>query len=275
MHTLNRPSTDILTIIQSLTRINCFLVFWVNLVSFEIREFMKLTGRQEYFIICLLDLYRMTGGPIHYSTLAERVGVSPFTAYDMLQNLKEKGFVTSSYRLEQEGKTVGRSEVVFSPTQLAYKRFADLETRTNFFDWEVLRIQIEKKILAGDVQSHELADELIARIPKDSPDSLRYCFAIITLLILRLYKNTGRLILVERMPQILRLKETFTKSGLLILGGFILGFLATEDYLILEKEPAILEYVQLYQSLVSEMEPRVVDRLAKSINDIFTTVLKI
>jgi len=77
------------------------------------------------------------------------------------------------------------------------------------------------------------------------------------------------------MPQILRLKKTFTKSGLLILGGFILGLLATEDFLILEKEPAILEYVQLYQSLVSEMEPQVVNRLAKSINDIFSTVLKI
>jgi len=114
---------------------------------------MKLTGRQEYFIICLLDLYRMTGGPIHYSTLAERVGVSPFTAYDMLQILKEKGFVTSSYRLEQEGKTVGRSEVVFSPTQLAYKRFAELDTRTNSFDWEVARIQIKKRILAGDVRA--------------------------------------------------------------------------------------------------------------------------
>lgn len=95
------------------------------------------------------------------------------------------------------------------------------------------------------------------------------------MLILRLCKNTGRLILVERMPQILRLKKTFTKSGLLILGGFILGLLATEDFLILEKEPAILEYVQLYQSLVSEMEPQVVNRLAKSINDIFSTVLKI
>ena len=236
---------------------------------------MKLTDRQEYFIICLLDLYRRTEGPIHYSTLAERVGVSPFTAYDMLQVLKEKGFVTSSYRLEPGGKTVGRSEVVFSPTQLTFKRFAKLDTGTESFDWEAAVIQVKKRVLAGDVPGKELAEELIAKIPQDSPDSLRYCFAVITFLILRLCKDTGRIIQVERIPQLLRLKKTFTKSGLLILGGFILGLLAMENSLILESEQIILEHVQRYQSLVSEMEPQVVRQLGKNINDMFSTVLKI
>ena len=194
---------------------------------------MKVTDRQEYFITCLLDLYRISEGPIHYSTLAERVGVSPFTAYDMLQVLKEKGFVTSSYRLEPEGKMVGRSEVVFSPTQLAYERVAELDTRKNSFDWKAAISQVKKRILAVDVPSKELAEELIAKIPEDSPGSLQYCFAVITFLILLLRKNTGRITLVEAIPQLLRLKETFTKSGLLILGGFILGLLAMENSLIL------------------------------------------
>ena len=236
---------------------------------------MKVTDRQEYFITCLLDLYRISEGPIHYSTLAERVGVSPFTAYDMLQVLKEKGFVTSSYRLEPEGKMVGRSEVVFSPTQLAYERVAELDTRKNSFDWKAAISQVKKRILAVDVPSKELAEELIAKIPEDSPGSLQYCFAVITFLILLLRKNTGRITLVEAIPQLLRLKETFTKSGLLILGGFILGLLATENSLFLGSEQAILEYVQRYQSLVLEMESQVVRRLGKSISDMFSAVLRI
>jgi len=94
-------------------------------------------------------------------------------------------------------------------------------------------------------------------------------------LILLLRKNTGRITLVEAIPQLLRLKETFTKSGLLILGGFILGLLATENSLFLESEQAILEYVQRYQSLVLEMESQVVRRLGKSISDMFSAVLRI
>ena len=74
---------------------------------------MKLTRRQETFIHRLLDLYRELDGPIHYSLLAERVGVSPFTAYDMLRLLEEKGLVTSEYRLDSDKPVV---TVYKSPT---------------------------------------------------------------------------------------------------------------------------------------------------------------
>ena len=45
---------------------------------------MKLTRRQTTFVERLVDLYHEAQGPIHYSTLARRLGVSRFTAYDML-----------------------------------------------------------------------------------------------------------------------------------------------------------------------------------------------
>ena len=235
---------------------------------------MKLTHRQETFIRRLLDLCREYKGPIHYSTLAERIGVSPFTAYDMLRLLEEKGFVTSEYRIEAGKSTVGRSEIVFLPTQLTYNRFAELANGADLDNWENVKSQIMKRILAGDIRDRDLADELIARIPPDAPETLRYCFEVITLLILRLGKNTGRKILVERMPQILEWKESFSKSGLIILGGFILGLLASDNSLILERDQPILEYVQRYQSLVSEMEPRLANRLANNIYDMFSSVLK-
>ena len=97
---------------------------------------MKLTHRQETFIRRLLDLCREYKGPIHYSTLAERIGVSPFTAYDMLRLLEEKGFVTSEYRIEAGKSTVGRSEIVFLPTQLTYNRFAELANGADLDNWE-------------------------------------------------------------------------------------------------------------------------------------------
>ncbi len=235
---------------------------------------MNLTHRQETFIIRLLDLCREFKGPIHYSTLAESVGVSPFTAYDMLRLLEEKGFVTSEYRNEAGKSTVGRSKIVFRPTQLTYDRFAELANGADLNDWDNIKSQIMKRILAGNIHDHELANELIARIPPDAPETLRYCFEVITLLIVRLGKNTGRKVLVERMTQILEWKESFSKSGLIILGGFILGLLATDNSLILEREQPIFEYVQRYQSLVTKMEPQLVNRLAKNIYDMFSLVLQ-
>jgi DNA-binding PadR family transcriptional regulator len=236
---------------------------------------MKLTHRQEIFFYRLLDLYRESKGPIHYSTLAERVGVSPFTAYDMLRLLEEKGFVTSEYRIEAGKSTVGRSEIVFLPTQLADNRFAELANGADLSNWEEVKSQIMERILAGDIRDHELADDLITRVPLDAPDSLRYCFEVMTLLVLRLGKNTGRKVLVERMPQILGWKESFSKSGLIILGGFILGLLAMDNSLLLDRDQPILEYVQKYQSLISKMEPRLANRLANNIYDMFSLVLKV
>ena len=80
---------------------------------------MKLTRRQETFIRNLMDLSRELQGPIHYSMLAERTGVSRITAYDMLRLLEEKGFVRSDYQLAEGKSGPGRSEIVFWPTEQA------------------------------------------------------------------------------------------------------------------------------------------------------------
>ena len=76
---------------------------------------MKLTRRQEEFIESLIDLNREVEGPIHYSVLAERLGVSPFTAYDMLRLLEEKGLVRSEYHLAAGKSGPGRAERLFCP----------------------------------------------------------------------------------------------------------------------------------------------------------------
>jgi len=236
---------------------------------------MELTHRQETFFLRLLDLYRESYDPIHYSTLAERVGVSPFTAYDMLRMLEEKGFVTSEYRLDHDKTTPGRSEVVFLPTQLTYNRFAELAGDADLNDWESVKSQIMAKIRAGDVQDQVWADELLTRVSPDEPDSLRYCFEVMTLLILRLGNGAARRILVERIPQLKETKELISKSGLLLLGGFVLGLLANDSSLLIGLDASILEHIKRYQSFVMNMEPHLCNRLATRINDMFSLVLQV
>ena len=70
---------------------------------------MKLTGRQRAFLSAFLGLYRESQAPVHYTTLAQRVGVSKITAYDMLRVLEERDLVQSEYVLRGKGQGAGRS----------------------------------------------------------------------------------------------------------------------------------------------------------------------
>ena len=81
----------------------------------------KLTARQKAFLEKLLELYHEHKGPVHYSAVAERLGVNRFSAYDMLKVLEKKGFASSSYALRSAapaaatghtgpGRSMGRHE---------------------------------------------------------------------------------------------------------------------------------------------------------------------
>jgi len=102
---------------------------------------MELTGRQRDLLNKLLDLYSKTHHPVHYSTIAERLGVSPMTAYDMLRLLEERGFVVSHYVLPESGP--GRSTVVFSPTSKSIEMMSRLAKEDwDREEWEKIKDQI-------------------------------------------------------------------------------------------------------------------------------------
>lgn len=236
---------------------------------------MHLTRRQETFIHRLLDLYRELNVPIHYSVLAERVGVSPFTAYDMLRLLEEKGLVISEYRVDSDKPVVGRSEVVFRPTERARQVFVELAGEADKGNWEEVKAQILENIQRGGVHDYALAEEMLARVPPDVPDILRYCIEVMTIVILRLSKGAGRRVLAEHLPQIMEWKGMVTPSDLLLLGGFVLGLLANEDKSDVEWNQLFLKHIQRYQSLVMNMEPHLCHRLSDSIKNVLAPILNI
>ena len=80
---------------------------------------MKLTRRQEEFIKKMIEMGQELDGPFHYTLVADQLGVSPFTAYDMLRLLEEKGFVTSEYKLATDKSGPGRATRLFYPTEKA------------------------------------------------------------------------------------------------------------------------------------------------------------
>ena len=231
-----------------------------------------LTRRQEEIIHKMLDLYHELQGPIHYSTLADRLGVSPFTAYDMLRLLEEKGLVSSEYQLAPNKTGPGRALRVFQPTQLAQKLFQNLVEETGGADWEEVKQRFLDKTSKGEIQERELVQEMLARIPSEGKSQVQYCVEVMTIVALRIRSIKGRILLKKFFPEMLPDKKPARKTNLCLLGGFALGMLAIEDSSDHEWEQQLLEHVQIYMDIVTKMDIRRRQLLGEKLTRLFATL---
>ena len=231
-----------------------------------------LTRRQEEIIRKMLDLYHELQGPIHYSTLADRLGVSPFTAYDMLRLLEEKGFVSSEYQLAPDKTGPGRAVRVFQPTQLAQKLFQSLAEETGGADWEEVKQHILDKTRKGEIQEPELVQEMLARIPSEGKSQVQYCVEVMTIVALRIRNIKGRILLKKFFPEMLPDTKPARRTNLCLLGGFALGMLAIEDSSDREWEKQLLEHVQVYMDIVTKMDIRRCQLLGEKLTRVFATL---
>ena len=164
------------------------------------KEGTRLTARQRTFLDKLLELYREHRGPVHYSDVAERLGVNRFSAYDMLKVLEKKGLASSSYALRSAtsaaaGEHVGpgRSIVVFAPTPEAAATFGPPSEQSEAGeDWGKVR-ELVLSILAQarEVSPRAALGELLARLP-DTHAPLSYCAEMIGALLLNMQRVRTR-----------------------------------------------------------------------------------
>ncbi|WP_067929699.1 LexA family protein [Alicyclobacillus shizuokensis] len=124
---------------------------------------MKLTERRKQFLQQLIDLYYRTQLPVHYEALAKAIGVSKWTAYDMLMELEKLGLLTRNYSISRG--EVGRSQIVFLPTQKAYELFQqNCVTPTLLADWLKIRNRILELVNSSSNSPKEAIQEIIHEI---------------------------------------------------------------------------------------------------------------
>ncbi len=175
---------------------------------------IKLTARQKTFLDKLRDLCRERRGPVHYSAVAKRLGVSKFSAYDMLRVLEQKGVAASEYLLSAGRSGPGRSRVVFYPTVPNVWEGWSGEIDE---DWLRLKQRLLNELQeARDLNYREKLADTLAHLP-DLRAPLEYCARMIAALLLNLNSLKERV--SERNP--LR-----AVSGLLTAGDVGLGALA-------------------------------------------------
>lgn len=237
---------------------------------------MKLTRRQEEFVVNLIDLNRELDGPIHYSTLAERLGVSPFTAYDMLCVLEEKGMVSSEYQLAADKSGPGRAERLFCPvlSTADHKQRRGKKDDLAEFDEAHLRQFLLNKMHQGDFQQADVVQGLLASMPPDGPVGIRYCVAVMTVVAIRLHKKARQPKLLAYLPQILITSEENKQAQLMLLGGFAFGLLVQDETTNDEWSQMLLAHVQHYENLVMQMSSEEHEQLVEALLTVYAHIKK-
>ena len=228
---------------------------------------LKLTPRQQAFLDKLFDLYREFGGPVHYSVVAERLGVNKFSAYDMLKLLEEKGVAASSYVLGEEHTGPGRSMVVFYPTHQAAKFLTQLRDEVLHSDeWDQTRERLLQRLREARESNYaDTVKEILARLP-DVKTPLVYCTEMIGVLLLNLAyasQKVGELIPFRTLTNLTASGEV----GLGTLAGFSLGSLLSnpdEDPSLVSK---LVSHTKEFQTYLGELSEESINRLTTFLQD--------
>jgi hypothetical protein len=225
---------------------------------------MKLTERQKAFLDKLVDLYREAQQPIHYSVLAQRLGVSRFSAYDMLKLLESKGLVRSEYVLDERDGGPGRSSIVFVPLLKAREMLSritaspsELREWTQTVDAILTGLQPEAPSGQAPAGGHDagLLNDLLQAIPS-AMSPLAFSAQVLTALLLPV---RSRLETFDRdLAALLSLDEDGAEAGgsLDLLAGFALGFslTATTSRVGRDLSARLVDYSRTCQSYIQQMD---------------------
>jgi len=145
---------------------------------------MDLTERRKQFLQQIVNLYEKTGLPVHYITLANLIGVSKWTAYDMLKELEKNGLLKRDYTITPN--ELGRSMIVFTPTTKAEELFGQKRNNCNQSELEDIKNSVLG--LLKEVRTFRLQQAVNLFLEKISHVSIQaeFCLYILGLLILYL-----------------------------------------------------------------------------------------
>lgn len=234
----------------------------------------KLTTRQQAFLDKLWELYRHHNSPVHYTAVAEGLGVNRFSAYDMLKVLEEKGYAFSSYTprsassAEPSTSGPGRPMVVFTPQvdAAASQTPADSDIRLGD-DWHSVRERVLIRLQqAREANPRDALVEMLARLP-DASAPLNFCTEMIGALLLNMRRAAGKA--GELSPfRALSALRTESATELESLAGLSLGVsLSTDDEAGRSVTRRLLNNAQRYQSSLSRLSQEARTALVQFLED--------
>ncbi|MHB8892180.1 MAG: hypothetical protein ACYC65_09095 [Candidatus Limnocylindrales bacterium] len=214
---------------------------------------MKLTYRQSAAVGVLLDLYAESAKrPIPYGGVAERLGVAPTTAYRMLRLAEKMGYVRAVYAPRGVAGAVGRSPVLFEPTELARGSIAAMSSPLPPDEaWETTRSRILEALASPETAEFKGAiEDLVAGLDEHGTP-VDVAGRMIAALMISLEESRGGgddNVLLDRIA------GPGTRFGLSTLGGMLLG-LAWANRATRTVADRLDRHVGQFQSALAELSP--------------------
>ncbi|MEN6327183.1 MAG: hypothetical protein ABFD18_13400 [Syntrophomonas sp.] len=148
---------------------------------------MAITRRRMDFLRTIKQLYEATNLPVHYIRVAQLLGISKWSAYEMLKTLEKEGFVARQYEVNQGEKHPGRAMVLFTPTRLLDMILSGKSLEDSAREWQ----QTKEKLLSlcEDLKkenSKEIVKHLLAELPEIG-NPMTFSAYVITLLIAQVH----------------------------------------------------------------------------------------
>lgn len=216
---------------------------------------MPLTVRQRAFLDKLFDVYYAhREQPIHYTELANALGVANSTAYEVLKSLELKGYVSSEYHLADNHTGPGRSMVLFRPTMKALRRFRHLLGEdARHKEWDFVKARLLERLAAqASPDDANLLADLLAAIP-ESDDPLSYCGRVLAASMVSIRSQLWIRIQESGLFKDMINEDNLSSDALDLLPGFALGLSCAS-----EQEPSWLgrlaQYVRKYQGYLHELD---------------------
>ena len=232
---------------------------------------MKLTGRQTTFLGQFLDLYQQNHQPIHYTTVADELGLGKITAYDMLRLLEEKGLVTSEYVLPEGERKRGRSTILYSPTEKASEVISGMHGEEwDPEGWERVKQRLLALLRKGrGTDYQEVLNGILQRIPRRRAPMF-FAAETITAAVLNLYpvREEAR---AAGLFDYLRRMGRPGELGLSALSGLTMG-LSLVEKANRHVTRRLLSYTHRYQESLSELNTAARQALADFAQDVLRVI---
>lgn len=190
---------------------------------------MELTQRKREFLEVIEQLYQKTGESVHYEDVAKELGVSKWTAYDMVRDLINAGFLTAQY---QRPTSVGRSRMTVIPVSMCQDRQQSLA--------DILEIMGELK----DKNIKTSLDILSQRLGEQSKGIFCAYVIVMSLLALRSVLNNAKVL--ELLASGVCPQVVLATLGGVMLGHFLKGKID-------EPKKKMGSHLVKYQQYISEV----------------------
>jgi energy-coupling factor transport system substrate-specific component len=237
---------------------------------------MNITERQKEFLQSLIGLYQEKDTPIHYSEVAQKMGVSKWTAYDMLQLLHKESFLEIEYLIPESGRSI----ITFFPTKKGYiiSNLPQRKFSTKVAELNKLKNEIIQKFggMKGKLNLKDLFKEAL-----QTKSPFIFCACVLLVLILLIKKITEGIAEIKLLSQVIPhgATDAYIELALIVFVGMCFGVL-TKYINSLPKYVTgpghnldeYIGYIQTYNQYVSQMDKdeqkSLLDFLKQTLNEL-------